>query len=142
MSHRIKYPLLTGVPFALLILLAYYGAAWADTPLGDAPVTETGLAAWWQSGALAGPIALLAALVLVGLERLSCTRWPGLAWLRRGRVRAGLSLSTGAVIGLLPAAVAGSVTWGGLSVALLAGVMAMRPGGGERRDDEAEGAPT
>jgi hypothetical protein len=142
-----RHPLLT---FALCLAAALAGilafealihlpTAAADTGGPPSLASGSGLAAWWQSGALAAPIAAACFALLVVLERLSCTRWPALAWLRLGRLRAGLSLSVAALIGLLPQIADGSVTWGGLSVALLAGLMALRPGGGERRDADGEG---
>jgi hypothetical protein len=127
--------LATGLVFGALCA---HAVAHADTG-PPSLASESGLAAWWQSGALAAPIAAACFALLVVLERLSCTRWPALAWLRLGRLRAGLSLSVAALIGLLPQIADGSVTWGGLSVALLAGLMALRPGGGERRDADGEG---
>jgi hypothetical protein len=124
--------LATGLVFGALCA---HAVAHADTG-PPSLASESGLAAWWQSGALAAPIAAACFALLVILERLSCTRWPALAWLRLGRLRAGLSLSVAALIGLLPQIADGSVTWGGLSVALLAGLMALRPGGGEARQTE------
>lgn len=130
-----RHPALT---FALVllasllgVLVMHVGIAAADTGPG-APIDD----AWWsRSGALAGPLVALAAVLLVVLERLSVTRWPGLGWLRRGSVRAYLSIATGAVFGLLPAVANGTVTVSGLSVALLGGLVAMRPGGGERKGE-------
>jgi hypothetical protein len=127
--------LATGLVFGALCA---HAVAHADTG-PPSLASESGLAAWWQSGALAAPIAAACFALLVVLERLSCTRWPALAWLRLGRLRAGLSLAVAALIGLLPQIADGSVTWGGLSVALLAGLMALRPGGGERREADGEG---
>lgn len=140
MTRAVRYsiPFLVAVLVAVIgLVLAYeMGAAQADTGGPPSLASESGLAAWWQSGALAAPIAAACFVLLVVLERLSCTRWPALAWLRLGRLRAGLSLSVAALIGLLPQIADGSVTWGGLSVALLAGLMALRPGGGEARQTE------
>lgn len=111
------------------------------TPADSTPDVATGLTHWWETGALAAPVTGLALVVLIGLERLSTTRWRRLAWLRRGSVRAYLSMTIGAVTVLVPAIATGSVTWGGLSVALLGGLVAFRPGGGEAKP-AAEGVPT
>lgn len=137
---RASIPFFVAVLIGVLgLVLAYkMGAAHADTG-PPSLASESGLAAWWQSGALAAPIAAVCFVVLVLLERLSCTRLPWLAWLRLGRLRAGLSLSVAALVGLLPQMADGSVTWGGLSVALLAGLLALRPGGGEKREADGEG---
>lgn len=133
---RIAYPTISATAFGLLVLVAYYGAAWGGTVADATPDVEGGLAHWWQTGALAAPVAGLAFVLLIGLERLSLTRWPGLGWLRRGSVRAYLSLSIGAVSCLLPAVADGSVTWGGFATALLGGFVAFRPGGGERKGEQ------
>lgn len=103
------------------------------------PDVGAGAARWWQTGALTMPITLAAFVLLVALERLSRTRWYGLGWLRQGSVRAYLSISVGAVVGLLPQVADGSVTWGGLAVALSGGLIALRPGGGEQRAPVAVG---
>ena len=126
-------PLLGAAAMGLLVLVAYYSQAWGGTDGPPSLASESGIAAWWQSGALAGPIVAVVAVILVILERLSVTRWPGLGWLRRGSVRAYLSISIGAVVGLLPQAADGSLSMGGVSVALLGGLVAFRPGGGEAR---------
>ena len=118
--------------FTVTLGLLFIVQASADTG-PPSLASESGLAAWWQSGALAGPIVAVVAVLLVILERLSVTRWPGLGWLRRGSVRAYLSISIGAVVGLLPQAADGSLSMGGVSVALLGGLVAFRPGGGEAR---------
>lgn len=127
------------VPMVATFLLATFAlllTAHAGTGLDDAPVTEHGLAAWWRSGALAAPMAAVTFGLLVVLERLSTTRLPGLAWLRRGSVRSYLSMAVGSLGLLLPTVADGSVTWGGLSVALLGGMVALRPGGGEAKQTE------
>lgn len=131
-----------------LLLPALAGAATMAVLIATAsadpglPVSDDGLSSWWQrSGALAGPIVGVVAVLLVVLERLSSTRWPGLAWLRRGSIRAYLSLATGATLGLLPAVADGTVTLGGLSVALLGGLVALRPGGGETKQEQAMEPP-
>lgn len=140
---RYSLPLLVAivVTAALLTMAFYMGRANADPSpalaVADAtPDVEGGLAHWWQTGALAAPVAGLAFVLLIGLERLSLTRWPGLGWLRRGSVRAYLSLSIGAVSCLLPAVADGSVTWGGFATALLGGFVAFRSGGGERKGEQ------
>lgn len=140
---RYSLPLLVAIAVtaALLTMAFYMGRANADTGGPPDPTSATGLAAWWQTGALAAPVAGLAFVLLIGLERLSLTRWPGLGWLRRGSVRAYLSLSVGAVSCLLPAVADGSVTWGGFATALLGGFVAFRPGGGEPKPTAGE-APT
>lgn len=148
MTDRNRLSLALSFTAAFVATFALLAAAHAGVDGPPSLASESGLAAWWQSGALAGPITGLAAVMLVGLERLSLTRWPGLGWLRRGSTRAYLSLATGAVIGLLPQAADGSVTMGGVSVALLGGLVAFRPGGGEPRPPRAAsgeidtGAPT
>lgn len=117
------------------LLIAARASASTDAALSVAatsPDIGAGVARWWQIGALTAPIALLVFVALIGLERLSVTRWPRLGWLRRGSVRAYLSLSIAGMVGLLPAIADGSVTWGGFAVALLGGLIALRPGGGER----------
>lgn len=129
------------VPVLVFFLLAgTYAVAHAATVLDDAPVTEHGLAAWWRSGGLAAPIAAVTFGLLAVLERLSMTRLPRLAWLRRGSVRSYLSLAAGSLGLLLPTIADGSVTWGGFLVALLPGLMLAKPGGGEAKDNG--GAPT
>lgn len=141
----IAYPTVAFLLTLLLVLLAFYSAAWADSG-PPSPVTESGLSAWWNSGALAGPLTALVYVALLGLERLSVTRIPGLGWLRRGSVRGYLSLAIPAVSVLLPNAVDGSLTMGGLSVALVGGLVAARPGGGERKGERSgeidAGAPS
>ena len=132
-ARRAAHDLVTAaVFFAVTFALLLTAQASDGMP---APASESGLAAWWQTGALAAPVAALTFVLLVGLERLSLSRFPGLGFLRRGRIRAALSLSTGAVVVLLPNIADGSVTWGGLSIAVLSGFMALRPGGGEKRDE-------
>lgn len=131
-ARTVLAPFALGAAVTLALLLATYAIAAADTG-PPSLASESGIAAWWQSGALAGPIVAVVAVILVGLERLSVTRWPGLGWLRRGSMRAYLSITIGAVVGLLPQAADGSLSMGGVSVALLGGLVAFRPGGGEPR---------
>lgn len=145
--HRVALPFVTGVITAVLILAAYYSAAWGADGAA-APVTESGLAEWWQTGALAAPLAACAFGLLMLIDRVAPERWRWVAWLRRGRTRAWASLAIGNLSAMLPAIADGSVTWGGLSIALLGGLLAIEPG--QKRRDEAsgeieageEGAPT
>lgn len=113
----------------------------------EAPAVRPGIAddiaTWWRTGALAAPVAAAVFALLVILERLSLTRWPGLGWLRRGSTRSWISLAIGNLTVMLPAVATGTVTSGGVAVALLGGLIAFRPGGGERKPDEqGDEAPT
>lgn len=108
----------------------------APTPDKPPKGIATDLATWWRTGALAAPVAALAFGLLVGLEALGRSRWPRTAWLRRGKVQAWMALAIGNLSVMLPAIASGSVTSGGVSVALLGGLLAVRPGGGEQKADE------
>ena len=129
----------TSLALSLLAGIVSTFALLAVANASDGPpslASESGIAAWWQSGALAAPLTAVVCLLLWILERLSATRWPGLGWLRRGNTRAYLSMSVSAVAVLLPNTLDGSITMGGLCVALLGGLVAARPGGGERKAEE------
>lgn len=130
-------PALVGAAVTLAMLVSVSASTDPGLPVDGGGVSSW----WWQSGALAAPIALVCFGVLIGLERLSTTRWPGLSWLRRGSVRAYLSLTIAALVGLLPQIADGSATWGGLSVAMMGGMVAFRPGGGETKQVQAEEPP-
>ena len=140
--RTILAPFAAGCLATLALLLATYALAAADTggPTSPAGVGDD-LAGWWRSGALASPIAIgVYALLSVGVV-LSRTRWPGLAWLRRGRVQAWIALTIGGLTAILPVAIDGTLTVPGLLVALSAGALAVKPGGLEAKD-EAPAVPT
>ncbi len=137
MIRRLRYPAVSGAAFGLMILVAYYSAAWGAPDGASAPVTESGLAEWWQTGALAAPLAACAFAVLMLIDRVAPASWRWVAWLRRGRTRAWASLAIANLSAMLPAVAAGTVTWGGLSIALLGGLLAVEPG--SKRPGEASG---
>lgn len=103
---RLRLPLLTGAAFGLLILLAYYSAAMADT---GGPPDPTDAGALW-SGRLASLIILVSVIGLWILDRLAGTRWRWTRWLRVGRRQASISAALGIVVGVLPAAFSGELT--------------------------------
>lgn len=101
-------------------------------------VSTAGLARWWQDGRLA---CVAAFGIFIALKAIA----PRVPWLRRGRYQAWIALGVSSVTCVLPAAATGSLTWGGLMLALCTGGgMALHAGGGERKDEaagEVESAP-
>ena len=91
------------------------------------------MARWWRSGVLAGPLALgLYGLLALG-SLLSRTRWPRLAFLRRGRVQSTISIAGGLLLAsAVPLAVTGTLTMPGLFVAISTLGFSLPPGGGEK----------
>jgi len=137
--RTILAPFAAGCLATLALLLATYALAAADS--GGAPAEDAvDVARWWRSGQLAGPIALaLYGILAIGVV-LSRTRWPGIGWLRRGRVQATIAVVAANLSAtVLPAAVAGTLTMPMLWSAIASlGLLAV-PGGMEHR---AEGPPT
>ncbi len=103
-----------------------------ETPPPD-PDLPANMARWWRSGVLAGPLALgLYGLLALG-SLLSRTRWPRLAFLRRGRVQSTISIAGGLLLAsAVPLAVTGTLTMPGLFVAISTLGFSLPPGGGER----------
>src|SRR5690349_3249163 len=62
-------------------------------PDGASPDVASGIERWWQTGALAAPLAAAVFGLLVIVERVGATRWRWAAWLRTGSVRAWVSLA-------------------------------------------------
>ena len=134
-------PFLAGVFVTLGILLATYARAAADTGV-DVPDVPGGIVAWWQDGRLAGPVAVAVYVLAWGLGALGRTRVPWLSFLRWGRVRSLLALTTASVFVLLPSAASGSLTWGGLIGAAVAGTMVLPSGGHETPPVKTEDVPS
>lgn len=137
--RTILAPFAAGCLATLALLLATYALAAADDggPTSPAGVGDD-LAGWWRSGALASPIAIGVYALLSVCVVLSRTRWPGLAWLRRGRVQAWIALTIGGLTAILPVAIDGTLTVPGLLVALSAGALAVKPGGLEAKDETSD----
>lgn len=111
--------------FAVLVSGAVAQVAPSDfLPPGFGASPPFDLAAWWRTGTLAGPIAVALMLALALLR-------DRVAFLRRGRMRAWISLALSGLAVLLPAAAAGTLTYGGLIVALTGAGVALKPGDGE-----------
>lgn len=132
--ERNRLPVALGLLAGFVVTFVAIQLAAADA---SAPVTESGLAEWWQTGALAAPLAACAFALLMLIDRVAPESWRWVAWLRRGRTRAWASLAIGNLSAMLPAIATGDVTWGGLSIALLGGLLAIEPG--SKRKDEASG---
>lgn len=138
--RRVALPFVSGAALGLLTLIAYYAGAHADALTGSAPPEAAAVddvARWWRSGVLAGPIALAVyGLLAVGVV-LSRTRWPGLAWLRRGRVQATIAVVAANLSAtILPSAIAGTLTMPMLFSAIATLGFLGLPGGMERKPED------
>ena len=134
MIRRLHLPVLTGAVFGLAILLAYYGAAWADEG-GPPDPTDTG--ELW-SGRLASLIIVGAVVGLWCLDQLAGTRWRWTRWLRVGKRQASISAALGVLVGIVPAAFSGELTSRAGWEAAVAVFLAFKvPGGMEARPAEA-----
>lgn len=130
-----------GPPLAALDIIPADVPDLPDPATIEPPVLDSGgladdLPRWWRSGALAGPIALAVYGLLAAGRLLSRTRWPGLGWLRRGKVQGWISFASGAMTGtIIPLAVAGTLTGPGLLSAVAAISFALPAGGGTKAPD-------
>lgn len=118
-------PFAAGCLATLALLLATYALAAADTG-GTPPPDAT--ERWRATGMLAGPVAIGAYALLRLLLVAGHRRGRAFAFLRRPQMLAVLSTALAAVSVLLPAAAAGSLTWGGALVGVLTSGALALPG--------------
>lgn len=95
------------------------------------PDVGAGVQRWWLDGRLASVVAFTLFVLLKFGSRY-------VPYLRRGRVQATISVAVASVAVVLPAAAQGTLTWGGLVLALCSGGYLMAPGGGEAKPGEQE----
>ena len=110
-------PFIVGVLTTLGLLCATYALAAADTGI-PGPVSVDATARWYADGRLAGPVVLGVYVLLRLVIAASNSRQRGLAWLRAPGRLAAVSSAVAALSVLLPAVANGSITWGGVIVAL------------------------
>lgn len=113
-------PFLVGVLVTLGLLCLTYASAAADTG-ASVPDVSSSAARWYADGRLAGPVVLAVYALLRLTIMLSNRRSARLSWLRAPARLATLSAAVTALTVVLPAAAAGSLTWGGLIMALASG---------------------
>ena len=133
------------VPFALaflgvLLLLVGVAHAGTGTPSSDGlPDVTASASRWYADGRLAGPVVLAVYVLLRVIIAASNARTARLAWLRAPGRLATVSSAVAALSVVLPAAAGGTLTWGGLVVALGTG-SALLASGTAKEPSEASAA--
>lgn len=112
------WPFLLAFAAVLLLLVGVAHAATGATSSDGLPDVTASASRWYADGRLAGPAVLAVYVLLRVIIAASNARTARLAWLRAPGRLAHVSAAVAALTVVLPSAASGSLTWGGLVVAL------------------------